>query len=337
MANHTTINELQGMPLAELHSHVGGAVDAAVLWTLAHDQGIKLPTKNYWEFEKMVTVKRRYRSFKEIDRAKYHWTELIQSSPVAMEPAVHQTIGGAYRSHHIVLHEIRFNPMKRNRNGERDLDYIINASIRGLERAMLEYPEVRAGIILMLDREFTFHQNEIIYNKALKYKHRGIIGIDIAGPQAKEFKMKNYVDLFCDAKKKGLGVTVHTGEEGQRKEMAMVVKEIIPDRIGHGIKAHQDKALMRLLVEQGTVLEICPTSNLKVGVFKTVAELKKAYRTLFAAGVKLTINTDGPEMYETNLAKELEFLANNNVFTVDEIKKCTDNAFAATFIKERSS
>ncbi|MFA5954294.1 MAG: adenosine deaminase [Patescibacteria group bacterium] len=333
MPNEQHLPTAKRIPLAELHTHMGGAVDAAVLWTLAHDQGIRLPTKNYWEFEDMVTVKRNYKSLKEIDRAKYHWTELIQSSPVAMEPAVHQTIGGAYRSHNIVLHEIRFNPMKRNRNGERDLDHIIHAAIRGLERALLEYPTVRAGIILMLDREFTFEQNEIIYQKTLKYQHRGIIGIDIAGPQKQTFRMSQYVDLFREAKKKGLGVTIHTGEEGSLKEMEFVVKKIEPMRIGHGVKSYRNPKLMNLLAEKNIALEACPTSNLKVGVFKNLAELKKAYRTLFAAGVKLTINTDGPEMYETNLEKELEFLKNNKVFSEQEIKTCIDNAFAATFIK----
>lgn len=282
----------------------------------------------------MVTVRRNYKSFKEIDRAKYHWTELIQSSPVAMEPAVHQTIGGAYRAHNIILHEIRFNPMKRNRNGERDLDYIIHASIRGLERAILEYPDVRAGIILMLDREFSFQQNKIIYEKALKYMNRGVIGIDVAGPQTSAFKMKNYIDLFCEAKQNGLGVTIHTGEEGSLQEMTLVVKKIEPQRIGHGVKAHTDRTLMGLIKERGITLEICPTSNLRVGVFKNVAAQRKAYQTLHRAGVKLTINTDGPEMYETNLAAELNHLLVNNIFTAEEIAEFMTNAFAATFIPQ---
>ena len=85
----------------------------------------------------------------------YHWTELIQSSPLAVERSVHAAIGGAYRSQGITTLELRFNPMKRNRGGERDLDHIILAAIRGLDRASLEYPQVRAGLILMMDRTFT--------------------------------------------------------------------------------------------------------------------------------------------------------------------------------------
>ena len=113
----------------------------------------------------------------------YHWTELIQSSPLAVERSVHAAIGGAYRSQRITTLELRFNPMKRNRGGERDLDHIILAAIRGLDRASLEYPQVRAGLILMMDRTFTARQNAIIVEKAIVWASRGVVGVDIAGPR----------------------------------------------------------------------------------------------------------------------------------------------------------
>src|SRR5262249_61378538 len=91
----------------------------------------------------------------------YHWTEVIQSSPIAVERSVHGAIGGAYRSQGITTLELRFNPMKRNRGGERDLDHIILAAIRGVDRASIEYPQVRAGLILMMDRTFDVRLNEI--------------------------------------------------------------------------------------------------------------------------------------------------------------------------------
>src|ERR687883_780020 len=104
----------------------------------------------------------------------YHWTELIQSSPTAVERSVHSAIGGAYRSQGITTLELRFNPMKRNRGGERDLDHIILAAVRGLDRARLEYPQVRAGLILMMDRTFDAELNMIIVRKAISWAARGI-------------------------------------------------------------------------------------------------------------------------------------------------------------------
>src|SRR3954463_1668569 len=170
--------------LAELHTHLGGSVSSDILWTLAHEQGIALPVKDYWDFERLVTVSdpRGVADLDALDKI-YHWTELIQSSPLAVEVSVHAAIGGAYRSQGITTLELRFNPMKRNRGGERDLDHITPAAIRGLDRASLEYPQVHAGLILMMDRTFSAEQNTVIVEKAIRYMARGVVGVDIAGPR----------------------------------------------------------------------------------------------------------------------------------------------------------
>src|SRR5438477_381980 len=167
--------------LAELHTHLGGAISSDILWSLAHEQGIALPVKDYWEFDRLVTIADP-RGVADLDAldAIYHWTELIQSSPIAVERSVHAAIGGAYRSQGITTLELRFNPMKRNRGGERDLDHIILAAIRGLDRASLEYPHVNAGLILMMDRTFTQEMNAVVVEKAIRWAPRGIVGIDVA-------------------------------------------------------------------------------------------------------------------------------------------------------------
>jgi hypothetical protein len=142
------VNEISRRGLAELHTHLGGSVDPAVMWTLAHEQGIALPVKDYWAFVDLVTVDPHgVDGLPQLD-AIYKWTELIQSSPLAVERSVHGAIGGPYRKQNITTLELRFNPTKRNRGGERDLDHIIMAA-RGLDRARLEYPPVGAGLIVM--------------------------------------------------------------------------------------------------------------------------------------------------------------------------------------------
>src|ERR1051326_1372572 len=170
--------------LAELHTHLGGAVASDIMWSLAHEQGIALPTRDFWEFDRLVTVSdpRGVPNLDALDRI-YHIAELIQSSPLAVERSVHGAIGGAYRSQRITTLELRFNPMKRNRGGERDLDHIIMAEARGLELASLEDPQGGAGLILIMDRTFDERQNAIIVEKAIRYAPRGIVGIDIAGPR----------------------------------------------------------------------------------------------------------------------------------------------------------
>ena len=82
-------------PVAELHCHLGGAVTPAIMWGIAHAQGIRLPTKDYWEFREMITVSSRHgRSFDGYLEL-FHWTELIQSSPFAVERSVYEVVGGA--------------------------------------------------------------------------------------------------------------------------------------------------------------------------------------------------------------------------------------------------
>src|SRR6185312_4496684 len=123
---HATVDRMFDEGLAELHTHLGGSVSSDIMWSLAHEQGIQLPTRDYWEFDGMVTVSdpRGVPDLDSLDQI-YHLTELIQSSPLAVERSVHAAIGGAYRSQRITTLELRFNPMKRNRGGERDLDHII--------------------------------------------------------------------------------------------------------------------------------------------------------------------------------------------------------------------
>ena len=216
--------------LAELHTHLGGSVASDILWSLAHEQGIALPVKDFWEFDALVTVSDPHgvQGLDELDQI-YHWTELIQSSPLAVERSVHGAIGGAYISQNITTLELRFNPMKRNRGGERDLDHIIMAASRGLDRASLEYPQVRAGLILMMDRTFSERQNSIIVEKAIRYGPRGVVGIDIAGPRPASdgpYPYRDLASLVDQARSAGLGVTIHVGEEGETggEELGEVVE-----------------------------------------------------------------------------------------------------------------
>src|SRR5690349_24453360 len=296
--------------LAELHTHLGASVASEIMWSLAHEQGIALPVKDYWEFDRLVTIAdaRRVDSLDTLNDI-YHWTELIQSSPLAVETSVHAAIGGAYRSQNITTLELRFNPMKRNRGGERDLDHIIMAATRGLDRASLEYPQVRAGLILMMDRTFTPRQNEIIVEKAIRWAPRGVVGIDIAGPRpgGERYDYSQVQPMVEEARAAGLGVTIHVGEEGGemgRAEIGEVLELLRPDRIGHGVLAAGDDELMKELSGREVVLEICPTSNLLTKSLPDEDAVRDVFRTFVDNGVRFTIATDGPEMMRTHLRDE---------------------------------
>jgi len=325
--------------LAELHTHLGASVASEIMWSLAHEQGIALPVKDFWEFDRLVTIAdpRQVDSLDALNDI-YHWTELIQSSPLAVERSVHAAIGGAYRSQNITTLELRFNPMKRNRGGERDLDHIIMAAVRGLDLASLEYPLVRAGLILMMDRTFDERQNAIIVEKAIRYAPRGIVGVDIAGPRpgGARYPYRDLAPLVEEARAAGLGVTIHVGEEGEEHgeaEIGEVVDYLRPDRIGHGILAARHPELMAALREQEIVLEICPTSNLLTRALSGEEAVRETFRAFVDNGVPFTIATDGPEMMRTHLRDEFELLERIGALDANEIAAANQRGHDASFVQ----
>ncbi|MBI3521997.1 MAG: adenosine deaminase [Chloroflexi bacterium] len=321
-----------GDELTELHVHLGGAVDPAALWSIAHRQGIRLPSRDYWEFVDLITVKKGSRKSFEEFLMLYRWTELIQSSPLAVEESVYEVVGGAYRKANITTLELRYNPMKRNRGGEQDLDHIIMASIRGVDRALLEYP-VKAGLIFCLDRTMDMGLNEIIVDKAIAYRHRGVVAVDIAGPANPAFHYRDYAALFKRARQAGLGITVHAGEDEDWHSVDEVVRYLEPDRIGHGIHAAQDAGLCRRLAERNILLEVCPTSNLHTRVVRDNEELAGYLAVFRKHKVRFSLNTDGPEMLQTTLREELKGAVRNGLVSKEELAQCGQWAQEASFIK----
>jgi len=325
--------------LTDLHIHVGGAVAPHVLWSIAHEQGFKLPVQSYWEFRELVSARPgKVKSLEEYLAVLHTWTERIQSSPQAIERSVYEVIGKEYRSSRVDLIELRFNPMKRNLGGERDLDHIIHAALRGMDRAVLEYG-VRAGLIFCLAREFDLKLNEILVEKAARYRRRGVVGIDLAGTEKNAVELDpkevaRYRELFLGARAAGLRTTVHTGEtagtgaEGVRA----VVEQLEPERIGHGIRAAQDERVMDLLRERGVVLEICPSSNLATRAVASLEELKEILQRFWARGVRFTINTDGPYLLDTSMRREVAMLHDGLVLAQEQIEQTFRWAREATFL-----
>ncbi|MFN0061217.1 MAG: adenosine deaminase [Myxococcaceae bacterium] len=325
--------------LIDLHIHVGGAVAPHVLWSIAHQQGFKLPVRNYFEFVELITARPgKVANLDDYLKILHTYTEKIQSSPMAIERSVYEVIGKEYRGSRVTQIELRFNPMKRNLSSELDLDHIIHAALHGMDRACLEYG-VKAGLIFCLAREFDERLNGIILDKAIRYKARGIIGIDLAGTETNALELRpdvvaRYQALFERARQAGLKTTVHTGETAGTgvEGVVAVVEKLKPHRIGHGIRAAKDEAAMKLLRERNVVLEICPTSNLHTHAVENLDELKDILQTFWDRKVKFTINTDGPYLLDTDMRTEIALLEMNGLLTADQIDQSLAWAREASFI-----
>lgn len=325
-------------PYCDLHIHVGASVAPHILWSIAHQQGFKLPVKDYWEFVELITVNpRKVRSLDDYLKILHEWTEKIQSSPAAIERAVYEIIGKEYRGSRVEQIELRFNPMKRNLGGERDLDHIIHAAVRGMDRACLEY-NVKAGLIFCLAREFPPELNEILLQKAIKYMGRGVVGIDLAGTETHKIELDSSVDkyaaIFATAREAGLGTTIHTGETRATSGEGVIaaVQRLKPDRIGHGIRAAYQEDALKVLADSGTVLEICPTSNLHTRAVRHLEEFRYILGTFAEKGIRFTINTDGTYLCRTNLKREFGLLEDAEILGSDELEKARALAFEVSFI-----
>lgn len=324
--------------LPELHAHIGSSIAPHVYWHIANSEGYKLPKRDYHEFvDHVVLSPERKMTLKEyLDQIYHPVLDKLSAGALALEKGVYETFSGAYRSNHITLYELRGNPMKHNREGEVDLDHAILAMIRGMERALLEYPKLRAGIIFCLDRQFSREHNQIIVEKAIKYRHRGIVGIDFSNYNKAGFHFKDYADIVKKARENGLKITAHSGETDDTNDMWECLEAIHPDRIGHGIKAAYDKKLMEELARQKVTLEVCPLSNLMTKAVKDDTEMKKILQTLFAHGVPFSINTDWPEtIKDGHLQKQFQYLLDNGMLSKEQVAQVIHWGFDATFIPKK--
>jgi adenosine deaminase len=337
-ARRPTAGSFPDYPLAELHAHLGTSIEPAILWQIAHSLGIKLPQDEFSDFCAFVTLSTdRPMALNEYFDKVYHpILDHLSSGTHAVEAAAYHTMSGAYRANGITLMELRANPMKHNLNAEVDLDHLTMAMLRGMERALLEHKHFSAGIIYCIGRDLTTDQNNTIIEKAIKYHRRGIVGIDVAGPANADFHLKDYVAIFDKARRRGLGITIHSGEVHAANDIWEALEYLQPQRIGHGILAAYDKPLMQELARRKVVLEVCPLSNLATKAVENVDEMRFILRTFIENKVPFTINTDWPEIIEgCRLRSQYAFLLQNGLMTEQELKRCTKTAFASSFVPKK--
>lgn len=140
-----------------------------------------------------------------------------------------------------------------------------------------------------------------------------IVGFGIAGDE-KVGQPKDYLWSFDCAREAGLRLTAHAGEWGGPDSVRDAVRDLGVERIGHGVRAIEDLALVDELAERGIVLEVCPGSNIALGIYP--GWRKHPIGELWRRGVKVTISTDDPPFFHTTMAREYDML--NAAFEWDE-------------------
>ncbi|TDL75086.1 adenosine deaminase [Palleronia sediminis] len=133
-----------------------------------------------------------------------------------------------------------------------------------------------------------------------------ITGFGMGGDESAG-RTRDFAWAFDHAREAGLGLTTHAGEWGGPGNVAAALDWLRVSRIGHGVRAIEDPALIERLVDEGIVLEVCPGSNIALGLFRTLDE--HPIGRLHAAGVKLCVSTDDPPFFGTTMTREHQSLA----------------------------
>lgn len=142
-----------------------------------------------------------------------------------------------------------------------------------------------------------------LLGKLTANRPEGWVGVTLGGAEH-NFPPGPFKAVYQKAKAEGLGLTVHAGEAAGPESVWEALRELEVDRIGHGVRAVEDPALVEHLAEKEIPLEVCPTSNVRTGVFASMAE--HSVVRLHEAGVRLSLNTDDPTFFATTLAGEFE-------------------------------
>ena len=276
---------LRAMPKAELHLHIEGSLEPELIFALAQRNGVALP----------------YASVEAL-RAAYAFTDLqsfldiyYAGASVLLKEQDFFDMAWAYLQRAAadnVLHaEIFFDPQTHTARG-----VPVAAVIQGLEHACRRaHQELRisAKLILCFLRHLSEDEALATLDAALPHKHHFIgVGLDSS---ERGHPPEKFARVFAKARAAGLHVVAHAGEEGPPAYIRSALDVLKVERIDHGVRSAEDPLLVQRLVKEGVSLTVCPLSNVKLCVFKTMAEHNLP--ALLAAGLKATINSDDPAYF----------------------------------------
>jgi len=166
-----------------------------------------------------------------------------------------------------------------------------------------------------------------IVELAKAYKNKGVVGIDLAGDEA-NYSIDIFKDVFDKARKNNINITIHAGEARGWESVDKAIK-YGAKRIGHGIRAFENKKLVEIIAKERILLEICPTSNIQTKVLKDMSKYPIKY--FLEKGVELSLNTDNKMVSNTNLENEALVLNKKYDITKEEINKMVENNIKYSF------
>jgi adenosine deaminase len=315
------------IPKTEIHCHLEGAIRTQTIIDIAREYNLKLPSYQADELDKHVKVYEQLHSLEAVLEAFGIFQNSITSAAV-FERIAWELFEDSARQN-IKLFEVRFSPDWAFHRHQVDWDACLEGLLRAKERAEKEF-DMAIGIIAISSRGMGAASCVKTVDWAIRHRAH-ILAVDLAdGEQL--YPMKDFARPILKAKDAGLKVTIHTGEDTPASSVIETIQTFQPDRIGHGIHIIEDMRAVDFVRAKGLTLEVNPWSNYLTNSVPTIEEhpLKK----LFDLGVRVTINSDDPEVLETNVNNEYRIAHKVLGMSMEDISACNRFAFESSFIED---
>lgn len=319
--NDVLTSRISRMPKAEIHVHLEGATAAATYFEIAKRNGIELATADLPQWNDYF----KFRDFNHFIEVYVGCTKFLRT---ADDYALLVKRFGEQQAALNIKYTETFVSCSLLP------DHIDRSAFLDAIRGAAEEIESKHGIavrfIADISREIPASQAKVL-DLAIEGHKRGVfIGVGLGGPEI-GFPPELFAQTYRAARQAGLHVVAHAGETVGTASMVGALDALGAERIGHGVMSLEDPDLMARLRQTQIPLEICPQSNYHIGV--SPAGEPHQIRALKDAGVYVTVNSDDPAMFETDLSNEYRTLASQG-FGWDELWALNRATLNATFASD---
>lgn len=283
-------------PKIELHVHLEGTVGPATLLEIARRNEVALPADTVEGLAELY----RFRDFNHFIAVWVMTTGALRTATDFRQVVVDYAREAA--GHGAVYVEGIFSPAEPAARGV-PWEEVFEGYCDGAQEAR-ELHGVEVRLTPDIPRGFPLEgMAEETARQAIAYRERGVVGLGLGGLEA-QFPPEPYAGAFALAREGGVASVPHAGEVAGTDSIRGALEDLGADRIRHGIRAVEDPGLVRELAGRGTVLDVCPISNLRTGAVASLAEHPLPH--LVGAGVPCSLSTDDPAMFDTDLTREYE-------------------------------
>ena len=309
------------VPKAELHVHIEGAASPALVQRIAARNGLRIPEGVIGDDGRFA-----WRDFLDFLRVYDGATSVIRTGEdyrdIVYEYLVRCAAEGA------IYVELTASADHAAGVGLSDEEHLA-ALAQGIDDARAA-TGIEARVVMSCVRHFGPEKAREVARRTVEAPHRYVTGFGMGGDEANH-PAGQFADAFAIAREAGLGLTVHAGEwagpESVRAGLALGVS-----RIGHGVRAAEDPELVRELADRGTVLEVCPTSNVVLGLYPSYRD--HPLPALRAAGVPVTLGSDDPPYWDASIGGEYAVAAAEFGLGDEELREITRTALRAAFVED---